>query len=140
MSAQTLQILTLLTVILVTGFLLWQGKGVIDAAAIVKAVKTATPLAHDLALAAERAVMATEQYKREGLIVTNDEQLAFAIKVAKTWIPATRAYTDEEIIIAIKSFVPLASALTAQINAAKPVPVVVVQTPPLPPSPEGKAP
>lgn len=67
---------------------------------------------------AQAAVMAAEQAKATGQISTNDQQLRFAIDTLKVIFPQADAFSDEQILSVIHSFVPLANAATAQIEAA----------------------
>lgn len=68
--------------------------------------------------AAQAAVMAAEQAKATGKVVTNDEQLVYAIDTLKIIFPQANRFSDEQILSVIHAAVPIANAFTAQIEVA----------------------
>lgn len=89
--------------------------------------------------AAKAAVMAAEQAKATGKLLTGDEQLTFAIDTLKIIFPQANHYSDAQILSVIHAAVPAANAVTAQIEAAwasvtgetKPLLPTVIQSPTL---------
>lgn len=68
--------------------------------------------------AAKAAVMAAEQAKSTGEVQTNDQQLSYAIDALKILFPAANRFSNAQILYAIEAAVPVANAVTAQIEAA----------------------
>ena len=86
---------------------------------LVSSVEGGIPVGQDFAQVAEIAVNAAEQLKRQGKIATNDEAFNHALNIAKKYLPALTPIENEKMIAAINAAVLVASALTAQIEAAK---------------------
>lgn len=114
MSAEVAQIVGFLLVVVIAAFLLWQGQQLINVANVVAAAKQAVPLAMEVKEVAEMAVLAAEEYADKGKLNTSDEKLRFAIGVFKRWIPVSRQVSDEDMLVAIHSFIPVVNALKAQ--------------------------
>lgn len=99
----------------------------IEPSDIATAIKAAAPLAAQIEPAARIAVMAAEEYARTGKLSTSDEKLAFAIHTFKSLVPNELGVTEDQMLKAIHSFIPLANSLGVKveiINEPKTVPPV----------------
>ena len=80
------------------------------------AVEKVTPLAAQIEPAARMAVLAAEEYGRTGRLITSEEKLRYAIKVFRDLVPASTGISEETMLDAIHSFIPLANSLGVKVE------------------------
>lgn len=120
-----------LVISLVSGYMAYRSTRKVTVEGVLETVKESVPIAQELATVAKIAVESAEQMKRDGTLRTNDAALNYAIDYVQKWFPATETITNEQIIGAINAAVLTASAISAQITAAKqsvapPQPILVL--------------
>lgn len=117
MSAETLNVILIVVVILVASYALYQrhrAGEVIDASGIVSTLEASVPLAQELIAVATTGVQAAEQLKNTGKLPDNNAAFEYALNFVKKWIPAASGIDNEDIKVAIESAVLVANALTQQ--------------------------
>lgn len=123
----------LFSLIVFVGLVVWpivvlrrSGKA-ITSADIANAIEAAKPVTQRLRLVAEDVVFGIEQIRREGQLTNNVEAFDHAFAEIRALLPAELDVSDEQIINAINRAVLLASSHTAQIDAAKNMPVIGIE-------------
>lgn len=126
MSAQTLNVLFILIMVILAGWALWeraQKKQIITPVTVAETLHAVEPLAGQILEVGKTAALAAEQVSRGNRLMTNDQKLEYALDFVKnwlnTWFPEAQNVKNEDIIAAINAGVLVASEISHQIEQAK---------------------